>query len=123
MEDSNVKVMKSALFEKKYRKLLRNPQVKKAMNHFLDVKIDDPTQKVGKKDYPFTGNNAMGGVMHCHLTSDISIVYLVKGKNPTELHFIDIGTHRDFGTGTPASPNKFKSLSQRVNNYRTRVGV
>ena len=122
-EDSNVKIIKSSSFEKSYKKILRNPQVIKAMNNFIKSKTNDPTKRVGNSDYPFTGNNILGGTMHCALSRDISVIYLVHGRNPAELHLIEIGSHRDFGTGTPSNQNKIKSLAKRINHYRSSKGI
>jgi mRNA-degrading endonuclease YafQ of YafQ-DinJ toxin-antitoxin module len=123
-EDADVRIIKSKMFKKSHKKILRDPQVVKAFNKFLDIKMDNPTAVVGNSDYPFSGNNILGGgVMHCGLTRDISVIYMVHGRNPVDLHLIEIGSHRDFGTGTPGNINKFKSLATRIKNYRSDVGI
>lgn len=107
-----------------YRKQLdpKNPQrirgsALESLKKFLTAKRHDPIQPYGSSDYPFIAAGPIGraipGLMHAHLSQDLSVVYKVEGN---EMFLYGIYSHADLGTGTPPNLRRQQSVSQRLSN-------
>ena len=96
------------------------PQLKDKFLQFLQMKEQNPIAPFGASDRPFIGAgnfaSAIPGLKHAHLNKDVSIVYLVHGKNPTQIDLYGFYSHADLGTGQPANMNKQKSMSKKFIN-------
>lgn len=87
---------------------------------FLELKLTNPLAPFGSSDYPFSNAGQFKGLLHAHLTQDISVVYRVGGRDPHVLDLYMIASHADLGTSRPSNPKKQaqvgKKLSQQVFN-------
>lgn len=87
--------------------------VRKALDKFIEVKIENPTQRYGKVDKSFVSDGNYVGLMHAHLTFDKSIVYKIESG---KLFLFGIYSHDDLGTGQPRNINKQKSMGIKFHN-------
>jgi len=91
--------------------------VKDSLKRFLSSKRTNPQQSYGNKDYPFTSAGQFAhevpGLMHAHLSQDLSIVYKVQGN---EIYLFGIFSHADLGTGNPPNIRKQTSMARRFAN-------
>ena len=86
------------------------------LKEFIAVKSADPLAKFGGKDQHFisTGILVKTGLIHAHLTHDISILYKRSGKNPTYIDLYAIATHDELGTGQPANIKTQKNMTKKL---------
>jgi hypothetical protein len=99
---------KCSLFQETFSDKMRSfPVLEKKLGEFIAAKEVDPLQPFGGSDRTFTKdgpiNKAKPGIRHAHLTKDISIFYILTGKNPTIIQLYAVFTHNESGTGN--SPN------------------
>jgi mRNA-degrading endonuclease YafQ of YafQ-DinJ toxin-antitoxin module len=87
--------------------LSTNPEVKRALREFVKIKSQNPLASYGKRDYPFTGKGHLKGLMHAHLTHDLSIIYTVSGRDPHVISLYMVASHSDLGT-SKGQPNTKK---------------
>lgn len=87
------------------------------LEEFKTAKTNNPMQAFGGKDSPFSGgllSNHKPKLLHCHMTSDISLIYYLSGANPTVINLLGFFTHDALGTGRPAAPKRQQSFVKRV---------
>lgn len=91
--------------------------VQSKLNDFMQLKLRDPLAKFGSKDEHFTGDGPLKetGVIHAHLTGDISILYKRLGRDPTFVDLYAIATHDELGTGQPPSNKLQKNMAKLLN--------
>ena len=127
LEDLNIRGVKQMandvlfsrcpLFDETYsEKISHYPDVKSKIEDFIIFKSENPMAPFGSKDAAFIGAGPLGktGVKHAHLTRDLFILYTLSGKSPKIIKLYGVATHHDSGTGTPANPNKQKSLAKKL---------
>ena len=109
-----VKFRKSKYFDETFAKY--EVEAADKFKEFVKTKSEDPMSKFGAKDTHFNGDAPLGktGVIHAHLTRDLSILYRRSGKNPTFIDLLVIGSHADLGTGTPANIKKQKAMAKKI---------
>lgn len=104
------------------RRIKNQPSLKAKFRDFMELKRNNPLQPFGASDKPFLGggffSNAVPGLKHAHINQDISIVYKIVGKNPTEIYLYGFYTHDDLGTGQPANKAKQQSMSTSFSNRK-----
>jgi len=100
-----------------------NKKIADRIADFLKVKKENPMQAFGKDDTTFVSSdpvfkNAIPGetLIHAKLTSDISIVYSVSGRNPWVLKLYGIFSHDELGTGQPINKKRMKQAAARMAN-------
>lgn len=97
-------------------KIKNNEQLKAKFREFMELKRNNPLQPFGSSDKQFRGDgyftNAVPGLKHAHITYDLSIVYKVEGRNPTEVYLYGFYTHDDLGTGQPSNKNKQSNMAR-----------
>lgn len=96
------------------------PNIITKIEEFKKFKAANPIALYGNKDY------SMSGVSHspyakylpkarkATLTSDISIIYELSGKNPTIIKLYGVFTHADLGTGQPSNPKRSEKMAKRL---------
>jgi len=79
---------------------------------FIKLKTQDPMDQFGKKDQHFVNNGILQatGLIHAHLTFDLSILYKRSGRNPTIIDLVAIATHDELGTGQPPNIKQQKKM-------------
>lgn len=80
-------------------------------------------QKFGKHDSPFKGilGKAVPGLWHAHiLNNDISIVYRIHGKNPTNIDLYGFFMHKALGTGDPPDVGVQRNMAKQFSNQEFR---
>lgn len=101
---------------------INNPIIAEKLKEFRATKQSNPIQNFGSKDYSMGANAPIGRavpkIRHAHLTQDLSIFYVVEGRNPTLFKLYGVFSHAESGTGTPANikrqQNFGKQLSHQV---------
>lgn len=97
-----------------------SPNVIQKIKEFKDVKTNNPMSPFGSKDAPFIGTGIfkkyLPKALKAHLTPDISIIYELSGRNPTNIKLYGVFTHADMGTGQPPNLNIQKNLARRLTN-------
>lgn len=72
-----------SLYDRTEAKSLKaNPALKEAIKRFIETKAANPLAAFGAKDYTFTNAGHFKGLLHAHLTRDVSIIYRVHSKDP-----------------------------------------
>ena len=117
--EAKVKFRKSSFFNETFEK--HRASVAEKLKAFMATKSDDPMAKYGAKDSHFTGNGPYGliGVLHAHLTHDISVIYRRSGKNPTYIDLLAILSHDELGTGQPPNIKKQKTMAKKLDTMTT----
>ena len=113
----------SPLFLETYReKTQGHGAVVKKFEEFRAAKTANPIQPWGANDRPMKSHglfsNAVPGILKAHLTHDISVVYTVRGVNPTVIRLYGLFTHDDLGVGSPPNINRQKSMSRNLANQQ-----
>lgn len=92
--------------------LAKHKEVASKLSEFIKFKTDDPLARFGKKDQHFTSNGILqaSGLIHTHLTGDISLLYKRSGKNPTYIDLVAVMTHDELGTGQPPNIKQQKKV-------------
>lgn len=114
---SDVKLFVTKAFNTALEKYATNVAVLDKVKQFRTDKKSNPLEPFGSSDKLFAGG-ALKGYAHAHLTHDVSIIYTLKGSNPKVLTLYDIGTHDEFGTGTPANQKRQQQLATRLGNQQ-----
>lgn len=95
-----------------------SPHIIKKIEEFKAVKEANPLALFGSNDKSFASNGIykqyLPKALKAHLTSDISIVYELSGRNPTTITLLGVFTHADLGTGQPANPKIQKNMAKRL---------
>lgn len=102
--------------------LAEYPQLIDKLGEFLRAKVGDFNTRFGASDKPFASggnyNNAVPGIKHAHLNSDVSVVYNIHGANPRFLDLYGLFSHADLGTGQPPNMKKQKSRAKAFSNEK-----
>lgn len=98
--------------EAKYIK--ENPEIEGTIKSFVKHKAANPIEPYGKKDYPFASAGHYRGLMHAHITQDLSIIYRVYGKNPHVIDLYMIASHADLGTSRPPNLKKQAQVGKKL---------
>ena len=105
-----VKFRRSKLFN---QTLAKHKDVASKVAEFIKFKTDEPLGRFGKKDQHFVGGILKEtGLIHAHLTGDISLLYRRSGKNPIVIDLIAIATHDELGTGQPPNMKQQKKMAK-----------
>ena len=95
-----------------------SPQIIQKILDFKELKSKNPMSPFGPNDRPFAGNGIfkqyLPKALKAHLTSDISIIYELSGRNPTTIKLYGVFTHADMGTGQPPNIKIQQNLSKRL---------
>lgn len=93
--------------------LAKHKEVAGKIEEFIKFKTGDPLGRFGKKDQHFIGGILKDtGLIHTHLTGDISLLYKRSGKNPMIIDLIAVLTHDELGTGQPANMKQQKKMAK-----------
>lgn len=107
-----VKFRRCELFNKT---LAKHKNVAAKLAEFIQFKTADPMGRFGKKDQHFTaGPIKETGVIHCHLTGDVSILYYRSGRDPMLIDLVMIGSHDELGTGQPGNNKVQKQVIKAI---------
>ena len=111
-ENSAVKFRRSKLFNET---LAKHKEVAGKLAEFIKFKSEDPLGRFGKKDQHFIGGILKEtGLIHAHLTGDISLLYKRSGKNPTYIDLVAVLSHDELGTGQPANLKQQKKMARTL---------
>ena len=84
---------------------------------FIKVKTDEPLGRFGKKDQHFVGGILKEtGLIHAHLTGDISLLYKRSGRDPITIDLVAVLSHDELGTGQPANLKQQKKMAKTLSN-------
>jgi mRNA-degrading endonuclease YafQ of YafQ-DinJ toxin-antitoxin module len=100
---------KCKLFDKTFSKA--NQQVKSKFKDFLKWKEQNPLEKFGSSDYPFSGAGNLQGYWHAKLTFDVSIIYR---QEKGVIYLYGVFSHDDIGTGQPSNITKQKQTKVKL---------
>jgi hypothetical protein len=118
-------VKTSELFNETLSKkiLSGNKKLADRIADFLKLKKENPMKPFGKDDNVFVGNNPVlkhaipnETLVHAKLTSDISILYTITGRDPWVIKLYGIFTHDELGTGQPPNTKRMKQAAARMSN-------
>lgn len=88
------------------------------IKEFMDSKQRDPLAQFGGNDKPFVSTGIfkqyLPKALKAHLSSDISIIYELSGRNPTKIKLYGVFTHAQLGTGQPANIKIQKNMAKRL---------
>ena len=88
------------------------------IKEFKDFKERNPRAPFGSNDRPFapTGlyKQYLPKALKAHLTPDISIIYELSGRNPTNILLYGVFTHAALGTGQPPNIKIQKNMAKRL---------
>jgi hypothetical protein len=94
------------------------PQIAQKIQEFRDLKKNNPLDLFGSNDKPFVSDGVFKKQLpkgrKAHLTQDISIIYELSGRNPTNIKLYGVFTHSDMGTGQPINMNVQRNLAKRL---------
>ena len=94
------------------RKVKPYAAVRSKFRDFMELKRNDPHATFGSSDKPFQSKGKFGtivpGIMHAHITGDLSIVYKVVGG---VVYLYGFYTHDELGTGQPSNRNRQDSMA------------
>ncbi len=95
-----------------------SPVVVNKIIEFKKFKEVDPLASYGSNDKGFsptgTFKQYLPKARKAHLTSDISIIYELSGKNPTVVKLYGVFTHAQLGTGQPANIKIQKNMAKKL---------
>lgn len=119
---TNVVFRRSPEYKETYMtKVKPYESVKNKFREFMEIKRNDPNQPFGKSDKHFLGDgyfsSQVPGLKHAHITADLSIVYKISGKNPTEVYLYGFYTHDELGTGQPPNIRRQSSVAKSFRSY------
>jgi mRNA-degrading endonuclease YafQ of YafQ-DinJ toxin-antitoxin module len=99
---------RGSLFDRTLR--AHSARVGARLEEFFRVKLQDPLARFGKLDQHFTGDGPLAktGLLHAHLTHDISLIYRRHGRAPTYIDLYAVASHDELGTGQPANRKRQK---------------
>lgn len=100
-----------------YSNLVRNK-----FDEFIASKKQNPLQPFGSKDFPMNPGAPLGravpGLMHAHLTQDVSVFYTLHGKQPRYIDIYGVFRHGDIGIGNTANRKTQKKYANKFANQR-----
>jgi hypothetical protein len=107
------KVRFCACFKETFAK---HQDVQAKLNEFMQLKIADPMARFGTTDEHFRGGGSLKdtGVLHAHLTSDISVLYKRHGKAPTLIDLYAVLSHDELGTGQPRDIKQQRNVAKVI---------
>lgn len=110
-----------SLWEESLASAIRDtPNILQKIKEFRDFKSQNPLALYGSKDTPLAGvsgspySRYLPKARKAHLTPDISIIYELSGKNPTNIKLYGVFTHADLGTGQPANKKRSEQMAKRL---------
>lgn len=108
-----VKFRRSALFNET---LAKHKEVAGRLQEFIRQKSEDPMSRFGAKDQHFSSSGILQqtGLIHAHLTHDISILYKRHSKDPIIIDLYAILTHDELGTGQPPNLKQQKKMVKQL---------
>ena len=94
--------------------LAKHKEVAGKIEEFIKFKTDNPLGRFGKTDQHFVSGGVLAstGMIHTHLTGDISLLYKRSGKNPTIIDLVAVLTHDELGTGQPPNMKQQKKMAK-----------
>ena len=111
---ANTQFAFSKMFAETSQRHFQNPAVEARFRDFLAHKTSNAMTPFGKKDYPL-GEGPLAGILHAGLTSDVSVFYEIRGRNPHIMYLYFIATHDESGTvGGGKRLNVQRSWADRV---------
>jgi len=118
---SNVVFEYGPLWEESLASAIKDtPNVLQKIKEFTDFKAANPLVQYGSNDKPFSPSGIykkyLPKALKAHLTPDISIVYELSGRNPTNIKLYGVFTHADMGTGQPPNIKIQKNMAKRLAN-------
>lgn len=121
-QPANVRFRRSPEYKETYlAKVNPYESVRNKFREFMELKRNDPNQAFGKSDKHFLGDGfftqQVPGLKHAHITQDLSIVYKISGKNPTEIYLYGFYTHDELGTGQPPNIRRQSSIAKSFRSY------
>jgi mRNA-degrading endonuclease YafQ of YafQ-DinJ toxin-antitoxin module len=103
------------LFDKTAAEKLRgNPALAQKLDDFQKFKAAYRTEPYGKSDKPFKSFGVFKGLLHAHLSGDVSIVYSIKGSNPSVISLYGLFSHDELGTGQPVNIKRQQNMDKRM---------
>jgi mRNA-degrading endonuclease YafQ of YafQ-DinJ toxin-antitoxin module len=116
---SNVKFTEGSLWEKSLVAAAKDtPNIVSKIAEFIKFKEQNPLTPFGNNDKQFTSGGvfklAMPKARKAHLTSDISIIYELSGKNPIIIKLYGVFTHAELGTGQPPNLKIQKNMAKKL---------
>jgi len=96
-----------------------NPGLTAILDEFVQTKVQDPTKPFGSKDTLFGGKgplSKLSKLRHAHLMHDISLCYIISGKDPTVLKLYGVFKHDELGTGQPNNISRQKGAITTMSN-------
>lgn len=93
-----------------------NSSLKQKLVDFINTKSNNPIEKFGASDYPFSNTGSYSGLQHAHLTQDLSLVYSIAGSNPVDIFLYGIYSHAELGTSRPPNIKVQKSMGTKIKN-------
>lgn len=94
------------------------PNILKKIEEFQEVKSRDPLTPFGPSDNRFKSEGKYAQYMpkarKAHLSSDMSIVYELSGRNPTTIKLYGVFTHAQLGTGQPPNIKIQQNMAKRL---------
>lgn len=111
-----VEFRRSQLFN---QTLAKHKGIANKLAEFIQFKTNDPMARFGKKDQHFAGGDlGETGLIHAHLTNDISVLYRRSGRDPTYIDLIALLTHDDLGTGNPPNQKQQRKMAKVLSNEK-----
>lgn len=102
------------LFTETYAKH-NTPRIREAFANFLKVKSQNPLQPYGNGDRPSpVFKHEIPGILHSHLTHDISIWFTISGRDPHIIKLFGIFTHDESGTGNNPGTKVAQKLAKKM---------
>lgn len=94
------------------------PNILQKIKEFMDIKQQNPLSQFGGNDKSFapTGiyKQYLPKAMKAHLSSDISIIYELSGRDPTKIKLYGVFTHSALGTDRTPNLNIQKNMAKRL---------
>jgi mRNA-degrading endonuclease YafQ of YafQ-DinJ toxin-antitoxin module len=97
--------------------VLKYKELGQKLKDFINFKLNNPLAPFGASDRKFASsgvyNITIPNLRHAHLSTDISIVYKVHGRNPMLIDLYGLFSHEELGTGNPSKSNTQKAMAKR----------
>lgn len=115
---ANVVFVEGPLWKESVASALKDtPNILTKIIEFKNSKEANPIGSFGNNDKTFTVGSPLYAYLpkarKAHLSSDMSIIYELSGKNPTVIKLYGVVTHADLGTGS-RNIKKQKSVGKRL---------
>jgi hypothetical protein len=93
-------------------------EVLKKLDEFIAAKTRDPLAAFGNSDKVFTRGTPIAEVMpklrKAHLNHDVSILYMISGRDPTVIRLYAVLSHDESGTGQPSNMRVQRNMAKRL---------